>query len=76
MGSILDCSPTRAFLPLLWLCGVLVRLMAVYSSFCQEVSALSPVDPDEQWRRGFLGDTPPVWLASSDEVGLLLTPFL
>jgi hypothetical protein len=42
--------------------------------FLQEGAALYSSDPDEQWRRGFLGDFPPVWLASTDEVGSPIVP--
>jgi hypothetical protein len=69
MGVSLTCIHARVSLPLLLLCWDHWDNDGLYA-FCQEVAALYPVGPDEQWWRGFLGDTPPVWLASADEVGL------
>jgi hypothetical protein len=68
MGVSLTRIPARVSLPLLLLCWDNWDINSLYA-FYQEVAALYPVGPDEQWRRGFLGDTPPVWLASADEVG-------
>jgi hypothetical protein len=55
------------FLSILLFCNSLNLKIRIL--FFQEGSALYSSGLDEQWRRGFLGDFPPVWLASTDEVG-------